>query len=176
MKKTANRLALLLFGLCAMMPAFAQAQTDGQIYIAGIAEPRGVALPRGARFGACYTSVTTPAVYETVTHVAMQSTADGPRPVRRKVTREVTPRRVAWVRLVCPHLLTEEFTKTLQRALSMRGQYFGPIDGAYGPGTREAVAIYQAGRGVKTDLLAHDVAQALGLLPHDDFEALRQKE
>lgn len=43
---------------------------------------------------------------------------------------------------------------TLQAALADRGYYAGPIDGAYGPGTFDAVAQYQIERGLAVDGVA----------------------
>ena len=52
----------------------------------------------------------------------------------------------------------------VQTALSQQGYYGGPIDGLFGPTTRDAVARYQAQKNLTvTGSLTSDTLQALGL-------------
>jgi hypothetical protein len=52
----------------------------------------------------------------------------------------------------------------VQRALSQRGYYRGPIDGDMGPGSRAAVARYQADNGLKaTGAINDSLLKSLGL-------------
>jgi Putative peptidoglycan binding domain len=54
----------------------------------------------------------------------------------------------------------------VQRQLSQDGFYSGPIDGIYGPATRDAVAKYQIAKGLDvTGSLSPDTLQSFGL-PH----------
>lgn len=62
---------------------------------------------------------------------------------------------------------SENFSRTeasVQRALSQRGYYRGPIDGDMGPGSRAAVARYQADNGMKaTGAINDSLLRSLGL-------------
>lgn len=63
--------------------------------------------------------------------------------------------------------VNENFSRTeasVQRALSQRGYYRGPIDGDMGPGSRAAVARYQADNGMKpTGAINDGLLRSLGL-------------
>jgi peptidoglycan hydrolase-like protein with peptidoglycan-binding domain len=52
----------------------------------------------------------------------------------------------------------------LQRRLARRGYYHGPIDGIVGPGTRSAIAAYQADHGLEPNgRMTHETVRSLGL-------------
>ncbi|HEY5753474.1 MAG TPA: peptidoglycan-binding protein [Chthoniobacterales bacterium] len=52
----------------------------------------------------------------------------------------------------------------VQRALSRRGYYYGPIDGDIGPGSRRAIARYQAQNGLRvTGTITRGVLRSLGI-------------
>lgn len=63
--------------------------------------------------------------------------------------------------------VSENYSRTeasVQRALSQRGYYRGPIDGDMGPGSRAAVARYQADHGMKpTGAINDGLLRSLGL-------------
>ena len=52
----------------------------------------------------------------------------------------------------------------VQRRLARRGYYHGPIDGIVGPGTRSAIAAFQADNGQEANgVMTHEVVTTLGL-------------
>lgn len=53
---------------------------------------------------------------------------------------------------------------SVQRALARRGYYHGPIDGDIGPGSRRAIARYQADHGLRpTGEISYSLMHSLGL-------------
>ncbi|MCH8465944.1 MAG: peptidoglycan-binding protein [Roseinatronobacter sp.] len=68
-------------------------------------------------------------------------------------------------RVPCPEQMTPRFIETLQRALSARGHYDGPITGRTDPATRAAVQQFQRAQGFNSPILTLETAQRLGLLP-----------
>jgi hypothetical protein len=65
---------------------------------------------------------------------------------------------------LCPQAYTPEFVASLQRALSVRNAYAGPISGNYDEMTRNAVAAFQRADGIDSPLLGIDAARLLGLI------------
>ncbi|PWJ18212.1 peptidoglycan-binding domain-containing protein [Jannaschia seohaensis] len=57
-----------------------------------------------------------------------------------------------------------DFIMQVQRALAVRGLYGGPINGAYDPATKAAVAAFQAPFGLASGELSTEAARALGLV------------
>lgn len=64
----------------------------------------------------------------------------------------------------CPGATTPEFWASLQRALSVRGLYTGPVTGQPDGATGEAVRRYQAPLGLDSPVLSLDAARQLGLI------------
>lgn len=65
----------------------------------------------------------------------------------------------------CPEAQTPEFWSSVQRALTVRGHYTGPVTGQAGPMTGEAVRRFQAPLGLNSPILSLDAARELGLMP-----------
>jgi hypothetical protein len=62
--------------------------------------------------------------------------------------------------------MRDETVATVQTDLSQQGYYGGPVDGIYGPATRDAVAKYQIAKHLDvTGSLSPDTLQSLGLPP-----------
>ncbi|MCI2400486.1 peptidoglycan-binding domain-containing protein [Aliiroseovarius subalbicans] len=147
----------------------------------GPAAPDGATLlapgegPPDARSGACYGKDVTPAVIESVTEQVLiqpaQIASDGAviapavykTDVRQRIVQE---RRDYFFEVPCPHLFTVEFVSTLQRALTVRGVYKGPINGTLDPRTRKAIRNFQL-PGFNSDLLTMDSARRLGLIAYE---------
>ena len=140
-------------------PGVSEATTDG---------------PDGAAPGTCWGKTVSPAVIETVTEqfeVAPAVTgADGSivtPPVFRTETHQaiVTPRVETWFETPCPDVLTTEFNASLQRALSARDIYAGPVTGTMDPATRSAIRSYQRSEGgPDSEVLSLEAARSLGLV------------
>jgi hypothetical protein len=138
----------------------------------GVMLGNGLAPP-GAPAGTCWGKIPTPAVVETVTEQILvtpaRTNADGTiasLPVYREERRQriVTPRTDRWFEIPCPPTFTVEFVSTLQRALSARGQYSGPVNGNMDAATRRAVLAVQTAEGLPSDVLSIDTARALGIV------------
>ena len=108
--------------------------------------------PEGAEAGTCWDKTAQPAEVETTT------TTTRARPSGRAqgdtifttVTREevVITQQETWFQIPCPADLTPEFVSSLQRALSARGKYSGPVTGRFDSATAAALGAYQTERGL----------------------------
>ena len=123
--------------------------------------------------GRCFATDTTPAVIETVTVQEIATpearNADGVvvRPaVFRTVVRQniVRDRQVVRFETVCPPVYTPQFVASLQRALTVRGLYQGPISGNLDDQTSSAIRRLQAQGGLEVGLLTIEAARGLGLV------------
>lgn len=64
----------------------------------------------------------------------------------------------------CPNVTDVYFWSTLQRALSVRGLYAGPVNGIEDEATREAIRRFQAPLGLDSAILSLDGARHLGIV------------
>jgi hypothetical protein len=158
--------ALLLVAL-AVLPACVQPQTGSEVSRAGRY------APPGAPPDTCWSKHTSPAVIETVTRQVLAAPAQlgssgqviRPAAFRTETSQEiVTPRQEHWFELPCPAMMTPDFIRTIQRALTARGLYRGPVHGQMDMGTRRAVQRYQAPLGLDSGTLSLDTARKLGLV------------
>lgn len=133
--------------------------------------------------GLCYGRDISPAVLETVTAQVLDVPAvlapDGavitPAVFRSVIRQEIVRERqeVAF-ETVCPPAYTLAFVETLQRALSVRGFYDGPLTGVMDPATGQAVQAFQRQSGPDSPLLSIATARSLGIvsLTADQIDAL----
>jgi len=132
-------------------------------------------LPRLAvdQDGRCFARETSPAVIETVTEQIIVQPADlssdgtlrSPA-VYRTVTRQsiLKERREVEFETPCPAALTPAFVSSLQRALTARGLYRGPVTGTLDARTGRAVRAYQRDVGPDSATLSMQAARRLGLI------------
>ncbi|MEL0436197.1 peptidoglycan-binding domain-containing protein [Phycobacter sp. K97] len=129
--------------------------------------------PPDAPPGTCWDRHVRPAIIETVTVQVLvqpeQRDAGGAliQPaVFRTETRQdiVRPRSESWLEITCPVDMTPDFIASLQRALTVRGHYTGPVTGQMDRPTRRAVLRYQRGLGLESQQLSLDSARRLGLI------------
>lgn len=66
---------------------------------------------------------------------------------------------------LCPADYTPDRVRTLQRALTVRQAYNGPITGTLDEGTRAAIRAFQAAQGIDSPQLKRSVAETLGIVP-----------
>lgn len=153
--------------LLAALAACAQPQPDGDV------SRSGRYAPPGAPPDTCWSKHTSPAVIETVTSQVLsepaQTGSSGQilRPaVFRTETRQqiVKPRQERWFEVPCPARMTPEFIRTVQRALTVRRLYHGPVHGQMNAATRTAVQRYQAPLGLDSGTLSLAAARKLGLV------------
>ncbi|MGH1354382.1 MAG: peptidoglycan-binding domain-containing protein [Thalassovita sp.] len=129
--------------------------------------------PPGAAPGTCWGKHTTPAVIETVTQQIMlqpaQVTTDGHviQPAIYKTEtqqRIIRERKETWFQTPCPDLQSPDFIASVQRALSARGLYKGPVTGQMDGPTRAAIRKYQKPQGLDSGILSTAAARKLGLI------------
>ena len=107
---------------------------------------------------ACWATDRVAAVTETQ---FVETGDDGERSAREVVLRPAEDRLFA---VPCPEQMSDTFTQTLQRALTARGHYSGPITGAMDELTAQAVRRFQAPQGLNSAILSLQGAQQLGLV------------
>lgn len=66
---------------------------------------------------------------------------------------------------LCPAEYTPERVRTLQRSLTVRQAYAGPITGTLDEATRAAIRRFQADQGTDSPLLTRSNAEMLGIVP-----------
>lgn len=161
--------ALLILGGCA----------DGRSThtVARLLEPEQIAVrasgPPDATPGTCWTREYLPAVVETET-IQVQVPPNRPdrstvptvyrTETRQRILRE---RQEIWFQTPCPDRMTTAFIASVQRALSARDLYHGPISGTFDARTRAAIRRYQAPQGLDSGTLSVTAARQLGLVPVD---------
>lgn len=129
--------------------------------------------PPGAAPGTCWGRAVSPAVIETVTEQIMiqpaEVLADGtvlsPAIYRSEThQRIVRERRETWFETPCEAAWTEDFTASVQRALKVRGHYYGAITGRRDKRTRAAIRRYQKEQDLDSAILSLEAARQLGLV------------
>lgn len=133
------------------------------------------APPPGMDPSGCYAKDVTPAVVETVTEQVMLQPAsistDGSvlyPAVYKSETQQriVQERKELWFETVCADQMTPDFIASLQRALTARGLYRGPVDGRMTARTRRAVRGFQKPQGLDSGILSIAAARQMGLVRH----------
>jgi hypothetical protein len=147
----------------------------------GVQVMRGFGPP-DADPASCYGREVDPAVIETVTEQIMvePEQLDRNGNVRRPAVfmtateqRIVEDRREIWFETPCAMETDPTYIATLQRALSARGHYAGPVTGVLDPATVEAVRAYQRPQGLDSGVLSLAAARQLGLSVWDPALAAR---
>lgn len=129
--------------------------------------------------GACYGKTTSPAVIETVTEQVLVRAATyddtggliTPAVYRTETLQKIVTARVdSWFKTPCRVAMDTQFVASLQRALKVRGVYFGRVTGQMDPRTKRAIRRFQAARGLESDTLSLENARRLGLVayPRED--------
>jgi hypothetical protein len=161
--------AAALSGLLACAP--------GAPDLAALSEPEVTRMtqvaPPGAEPGTCWGKEITPAIIETVTEQVILQPAevrgDGTvtRPAIYKTEtnqRIMRERRETWFQTPCPSEMTPEFIASIQRALTVRTVYSGPVNGQMDARTRAAIRRFQAPLGLDSGILSLAAARKLGLV------------
>jgi len=140
--------------------------------VSRLAERSGVITLPDPDTGMCRANDVTPAVIETITerYVVQPAiyTADGRVSAPAKYRTESRPviiqeRTEQQFDALCEADLTPDYVSNLQRALTVRGFYNGPINGALNWRTRRAVRLYQQDQGIDSAILSLKTARQLGL-------------
>ena len=80
-----------------------------------------------------------------------------------------TPGRAEWQPILCADNLTPALLREVQRQLSLKGFYQGPIDGRLGGGTEQAIRQFQTIEELPAGPLSALTLQALGLSPAGNY-------
>jgi putative peptidoglycan binding protein len=129
--------------------------------------------PPDAEPGVCYGKVVVPALIETVTQQLVTRAAvydDNGALVSPAAYRTETVQRILreradnWFKAPCPKDQVGDFTASLQRALKVRGIYFGVVTGKLDMRTRRAIRRYQQPLGLDSATLSLASARKLGLV------------
>lgn len=132
-------------------------------------------IPEGLAPDACVGRDITPATIQTVTEEVLITPAkrgdDGallaPAVYRTETRQEIVKARAdIWFETPCPDEITPEFVAALQRALSVRGFYDGPITGEVNAATQDAVRAFQRDQGLNSPVLSLAAAKRLGLVAY----------
>ena len=143
-------------------------------------QPKNVLIDVGQietrRDGRCFANDTSPAVIQTVrvqeieraevrdAAGALVSPATFRTVIRQQIVQERAPIRFE---TVCPQNYTRDFVATLQRALTVRGVYTGPISGNLDDATGTATRVFQRRDGPDSVLLSLETARKLGIVAFD---------
>ncbi|MCP5088959.1 MAG: peptidoglycan-binding protein [Rhodobacteraceae bacterium] len=147
-------------------------------------EPDNPNLPANAPRDSCFAHEYTPAIIETVTEktprrparVAVDRDTGETKIIRPATFDTVTVQRIIqereelWFETLCPHLYSERFVNSLQRALRARGFYTGELTGWMDVQTSIAIKLYQRKFGLNSQILALHTAEEFGLTSHSDFK------
>jgi len=127
--------------------------------------PYAVERPDGAAPGTCWAKQIRPAVIETAQTQSVL-TGDEGETIYQTTTSQtiIEERQEVWFEVPCRNVMTQDFIKTLQRALKARGLYQGPITGVVDQRTSKAIGLFQRPLGVDSQVLSIIGAQALGLV------------
>ena len=129
--------------------------------------------PPNARSDACYGREITPAVTREVSDMVLVQPAqlrqDGtvldPPIYRDEIRVEILrERKELWFEIPCDFETDAPFVANLQRALTARKLYSGPINGLYDARTRRAVRRFQQPEGLDSAILSLAAARKLGLV------------
>lgn len=123
------------------------------------AEPIAPApLPVASQSEGCWATDQVPAVMQTVYDQDPTTGAQVPRDVIAQ------PAETRLFAVPCPDQMTPDLMASLQRALSARGFYAGPVTSVYDDETAQAVRQFQATQGLNSARLSLEGAQILGLI------------
>ncbi|MEP4199037.1 MAG: peptidoglycan-binding domain-containing protein [Aliishimia sp.] len=162
---TSLAFAVLVLSACDDPSAITRAKEPNLLHLNATAPP-------GAAPGTCWGKTVEPAVVETTAEDILvqpaQISSTGTvqaAPIYRTETRQqiVVPRRENWFQTPCAADLTFEFVASIQRALTVRELYHGPINGLMDPRTRAAIRKFQAPEGLDSGILSVAAAQKMGL-------------
>ncbi len=146
--------------------------------------PNNPNLPANASPNSCFAHEYQPAIIETVTEktplkparVAVDIETGETRIIKPATFDTVTVQRIIrereefWFETLCPHLYTERFVNSLQRALRARGFYTGELTGWMDLQTNIAIKLYQRQFGMNSEILSRQTAEEFGLAAHSDFK------
>ncbi len=131
------------------------------------------AAPPGAPAHTCWGKQVTPAIIETVTHQVLMQPAEvlsdgtvrAPAIYKTETLQQIVrERKETWFQTPCDDIQTADFTASVQRALTARGLYSGPINGQMDARTRAAIRAYQKPQGLDSGILSMAAARKLGLV------------
>ncbi|MEM1431712.1 MAG: peptidoglycan-binding domain-containing protein [Pseudomonadota bacterium] len=164
-------LACALLGLAAC-----QAATGGSVARTGLASAPIATFadpPADGTAGQCWGKAGQAPVVDTIEETVLVEppglAIDGTlrtEPLTRIETRDavIVPGSEIWFETLCPDEVTPARLASLQRALTVRGHYSGPVTGTLDAATEAAVRAYQTPLGLESGTLSRAAAERLGLV------------
>ncbi|WP_261193605.1 peptidoglycan-binding domain-containing protein [Pseudoruegeria sp. SHC-113] len=134
--------------------------------------PTQTDAPDTADTGTCWAQDTQPALIQTTTEQVQiapakydeAGTLTAPAVYGTQTRQDILRERAeVWFRTPCAAELDLRFLATVQRALTVRGYYKGPITGTLDSQTRAAIKAYQTPRGLESATLSLEAARQLGV-------------
>ena len=121
--------------------------------------------PDGAKPGSCWAKQIKPAVIQTETTQTAIPDEDGKIIYQTETSQTIVEeRQEMWFEVPCQRVMTSDFIASVQRALTARGFYAGPITGKMDDATSKAIRLMQVPLGIDSQVLSILGAQHLGLV------------
>jgi len=121
--------------------------------------------PDGAKPGSCWAKQIKPAVIQTETTQTAIPDEDGKIIYQTETSQSIVEeRQEIWFEVPCQRVMTSDFIASVQRALTARGFYAGPITGKMDDATSKAIRLMQVPLGIDSQVLSILGAQHLGLV------------
>ncbi|MDG1738149.1 MAG: peptidoglycan-binding domain-containing protein [Paracoccaceae bacterium] len=121
--------------------------------------------PDGAEAGTCWAKQIKPAVIQTSTTQSVISGQDGETIYQTETSQSIVEEhQEVWFQIPCQNVMTSEFIASVQRGLSARGYYAGPINGRLDTRTAKSIRLMQVPLGIDSQVLSILGARHLGLI------------
>ncbi len=170
MKRTFGLITLLLALSACEQPVVNTSDTNETISSPTTFHPRAIEThPDGRCYAHTVPDTTTSIVTGQILVAPEERDASG-RVISPAIYRNITrPRTVVTqtgdqFETLCAAAYTREFVASLQRALTVRGTYQGPITGRLTAATNDAIGKFQSTKGRDSDILDLALARQLGLV------------
>lgn len=121
--------------------------------------------PEGAKAGTCWAKQIKPAVIQTSTTQSVIAGQDGETIYQTETSQSIIEaHEEVWFEVPCQNVMTSEFIASVQRGLTARGYYTGPITGRLDTRTAKSIRLMQVPLGIDSQVLSILGAQNLGLV------------
>ena len=121
--------------------------------------------PEGAKADTCWAKQIKPAVIQTSTTQSVIPVKNGETIYQTETSQTIIEERTEiWFQVPCQSVMTSDFIASVQRGLTARGFYNGPINGNLDARTSKSIRLMQVPLGIDSQVLSILGAQSLGLL------------
>jgi hypothetical protein len=121
--------------------------------------------PEGAKADTCWAKQIKPAVIQTAITQSVIPAENGETIYQTETSQTIIEERAEiWFQVPCQRVMTAEFIASVQRGLTARGFYNGPINGKLDARTSKSIRLMQVPLGIDSQVLSILGAQSLGLV------------